>query len=112
MMRRAGRRAQPELERLDRRVVELRRALGRAELDAPAGLAPGTVGLGARVTIRRDNGSEETYRIVGPAAADPRCGWISTYSPVGRGLLDRHPGERVIVATPDGPERFVVVAVA
>jgi transcription elongation GreA/GreB family factor len=105
-------RAQPELDRIDQRVTELRRILDRAERDAPADRAPGTAGLGARVTVRWDDGAEETYRIVGPAASDPRRGWISTDSPVGRGLLDRRSGERVTIATPAGPGHLVVVAVA
>jgi transcription elongation factor GreA len=64
------------------------------------------------VTVRWDDGAEETYTIVEPVASDPRGGWISTESPVGRGLLGRRPGERVTVATPGGHSRLVVLTVA
>jgi transcription elongation GreA/GreB family factor len=104
--------AQLEIDRIDHRVAELRYLLDRMEQGDNADRQRGSVGLGARVTVRWDDGAEETYRIVGPAAADPRQGWISTDSPVGRGLLDRRAGERVTVATPGGPGRLVVVAVA
>ncbi len=103
-------RAQRELEWLDQRIAELRHVLDGARRDALDSRAP-VVGLGARVTVRWDDGAEETYRIVAPAASDPRRGWISTASPVGWSLLDRRPGERATVATPAGHDHLVVVAV-
>lgn len=103
-------RAQRELEWLDQRIAELRGLLGGAARGFPGCRAP-AVGLGARVTVRRDDGAEETYRIVGPAASDPRQGWIAIDSPVGWRLLDRLVGERVTVTGPAGHGRLVVVAV-
>jgi transcription elongation factor GreA len=64
------------------------------------------------VTVRRDDGAEETYTLVEPVASDPRRGWISTESPVGRGLLGCRPGERVTIAAPGGHSRLVVLTVA
>lgn len=58
--------------------------------------------------MRRDDGAEETYRIVGPTASDPRQGWIAIDSPVGWQLLDRLAGERVTVTGPAGHSRLVV----
>ena len=105
-------RAQPELDRLERRIAELRRTLDRAEQGRADDRAAGTAGLGARVTVRWDDGTEETYTLVEPVASDPRGGWISTESPVGRGLLGRRQGERVTIATPGGHSRLVVLTVA
>lgn len=106
----AALRAQRELEWLDRRIAELRDLLDGPARDIPDGGAP-AVGLGARVTVRRDDGAEETYRIVGPAASVPRRGWVAIDSPVGWQLLDRLAGERVTVTSPAGHGRLVVVSV-
>ena len=104
--------AQTDLGLLDRRIAELRRALDRAGECVAAHQAPDTVGPGARVTVRWDDGAEETYTLVGPVEVDPRSGRISADSPVGQALLGRRPGDRVDVATPTGPSRLAVLAVA
>lgn len=104
--------ARPEIDRLERRIAQLRQVLDPVAQDTAIGRAQGTVGFGARVTVLWDDGAEETYTIVGPAANDPRQGWISTDSPVGQGLLGRRLGERVNIATPSGTSRLVVLAVA
>lgn len=104
--------ARPEIDRLEQRIAQLRQALDPVGQGTAIGRAKGTVGLGARVTVLWDDGAEETYTIVGPAANDPRQGWISTDSPVGQGLLGRCLGERVNIPTPTGPNRLVVLAVA
>ncbi len=104
--------AQPEIDRLERRIAELRRILDGAGAGDSSGRAPGAAGVGARVTVRRDDGAEETSTLVEPVASDPRRGWISTESPVGQGLLGRRPGERVTIAAPGGHSRLVVLTVA
>lgn len=105
-------RAQPELERIERRIAELRLVLDRDGRGDADDRMPGATGVGARVTVRWDDGAEETYTLVEPVASDPRRGWISTESPVGQSLLGRRPGERVTVAAPGGQSRLVVLTVA
>lgn len=51
---------------------------------------------------------EETYRLVGPAEANPRAGKISTESPLGKALLGSKVGEKVKVKAPDGDITFVI----
>lgn len=63
---------------------------------------PLEIQVGAEVTIESDGDSEETYRIVGAAEADPRNGRISNESPMGAALLGRRKGDRVRVQTPGG----------
>jgi transcription elongation factor GreB len=53
------------------------------------------VGFGATVVIRRGDGEEERYRVVGVEEADPEAGSISWLSPLARALLTRRAGERV-----------------
>jgi transcription elongation factor GreB len=53
------------------------------------------VAFGATVLIRRADGEEERYRIVGVEEADPESGSISWLSPLARALLTRRAGDRV-----------------
>jgi transcription elongation GreA/GreB family factor len=56
------------------------------------------VKFGSRVTVERDDGSRETYRIVGTDEADPKLGALSYASPLAQALIDREVGEAVEVA--------------
>src|SRR5437588_1392130 len=60
------------------------------------------VAFGATVTVRRGNGEEETYQIVGVEEANPERGWISWISPLARALLSRKAGEKVRFQSPAG----------
>ena len=42
------------------------------------------IGFGTTVTLRRDDGREQTFRIVGEDEADPSRGTVSYVSPVAR----------------------------
>jgi transcription elongation GreA/GreB family factor len=54
-----------------------------------------TVQFGRAVTILRDDGREQTFRIVGEDEADPRAGSISHVSPLARAVLGKHVGDEV-----------------
>ena len=56
--------------------------------------APGTVGIGSRVTYRL-NGTERTVEIVGGDEADPAAGRIGFQAPLARALIGAEVGERV-----------------
>lgn len=58
--------------------------------------ASGTVQFGSAVTIARDDGREQTYRIVGEDEAEPAQGSISYVSPLARALLGRRVGDAVV----------------
>jgi transcription elongation GreA/GreB family factor len=58
------------------------------------------VRFGMHVTIERQNGQHQTFRIVGEDEADPKRGLLSYVSPLARSLLGRGQGE--VVATPQG----------
>jgi len=53
------------------------------------------VGFGSRVTIMRDDGREQTFRIVGEDEADPAQGTISHVSPLARALFGKAVGDVV-----------------
>jgi transcription elongation GreA/GreB family factor len=53
------------------------------------------VRFGATVTILRDDGREQTFRIVGEDEADPAKGSISYISPLARAMLGKSVGDVV-----------------
>ena len=57
-----------------------------------------TVAFGSTVTFRRDDGREQTYRIVGEDEADPKAGSISFVSPVARSLMGKAAGDVVVAS--------------
>ena len=71
-----------------------------------------TIGLGSKVTLRSDDGEEETWILVSPQEANSLDGTISTQSPVGEALIGRRVGDSATVRTPSGSIVYTVVAVA
>ena len=51
------------------------------------------------VTLRRDDGREQSFRIVGEDEADPSRGTVSYVSPLARAVLTHGPGETVEIAS-------------
>ena len=70
-----------------------------AEVIAPKDAA--TVQFGSTVTIGRDDGRRQIFRIVGEDEADPARGTLSYVSPVARALLGRSVGEVVRAGNSD-----------
>lgn len=71
-----------------------------------------TVGLGDTVHIQEvGTDTVEVYTLVGAAEANPRAGKISFKSPLGRALMDKRVGDKVVVEAPDGPITFEIKAI-
>jgi transcription elongation GreA/GreB family factor len=49
------------------------------------------------VTLRRDDGREQSFKIVGEDEADPSRGTVSYVSPLARAVLTHGPGETVLI---------------
>jgi len=96
---------------LEGRIQEIEALLRNAvviEEEAPTG----EVRLGSRVTVVEDGEEEpETFRLVGPAEADPTNGHISYESPLGRALLGHRVGDVVAVEAPAGVLRFRILRI-
>jgi transcription elongation GreA/GreB family factor len=60
-----------------------------------------TVQFGQAVTIIRDDGRRQTFRIVGEDEADPAKGSISHVSPLARALLGKRVGDTVRAGNAD-----------
>ena len=60
--------------------------------------ADGRVRFGGSVTIERDDGRTQTWRIVGEDEADPARGSVSHVSPLTRALIGKGVGDEAVVA--------------
>lgn len=85
---------------IEARIAGLEAIVRNHVLIEPA--ATGEIQLGSSVTLLEEGGRPETYRIVGPAEADPGTGRISNESALGSALIGRRSGDEVEVQTPAG----------
>jgi transcription elongation GreA/GreB family factor len=63
--------------------------------------APSEVAFGTTVTIARDDGRRQSWRIVGEDEADPAQGTLSYVSPVARALIGKRIGDVVRAGNSD-----------
>jgi transcription elongation GreA/GreB family factor len=84
----------------DLRYWSVRRATARV---VPAPIDRSEVRFGASATILRDDGREQTFRIVGEDEADPAQGSISHVSPLARSMFGKRVGD-VVQAGAGGAE--------
>jgi transcription elongation factor GreA len=96
---------------IEGRIADLEYQLANAEIidEHPA---VDFVRLGSKVTVSDASGEQEQYTIVGSAEADPRNGFISNESPVGRALLGKRVGEETDVVAPGGSFTLKVIRLA
>lgn len=97
---------------LEGRILELEQRLKRAVLIQNHSTPADCADLGRYVTIREVGyDDEETYFIVGSAEANPANGRISNESPMGKSLMGKRIGDRVLVDTPSGDLEFEIVRI-
>ncbi len=71
----------------------------------------GVVGMGNTVRFAEDGADEESYRIVGPAEADPKAGRVSYESALGKALIGHRVGDEVEIKTPGGAYSVRITAI-
>ena len=100
------------LREIDRRIRFLTKRLDLAEVVDPARQAnPDQVFFGATVTICNEEGSEQTYQIVGVDETDFSRNRISWVSPLARALLKAREGDQVHFQSPAGWREIEVVGI-
>jgi transcription elongation GreA/GreB family factor len=82
----------PVQARIDRDIRYWTSRLSTAQVVHPP-KSTAAVHFGCTVTIKRDDGREEIYRIVGEDEADPSQGTLSYVSPVARALMGKQIGD-------------------
>ena len=70
------------------------------------------IDVGNHVVVQEEGFEPETYRLVGPAEADPVKGKISFESPFGIALMGRKTGDIVTVKAPDGVFTVKVISIS
>lgn len=73
-------------------------AARRASAELVVQKRAGAVSFGSNVTFKREDGRQQTYRIVGEDEADPAKGSVSYLAPFARALMGKSVGEGAMVA--------------
>ncbi|MBQ1187213.1 MAG: transcription elongation factor GreA [Clostridia bacterium] len=104
--------AKNEQAKIEARIVELEKMLENAVI-IEEDVATDCVAVGVTVTVLDVDFEEEmTYKVVGPAEADPMNGLISDDSPVGRALVGAKIGDEVVAEAPVGEIKFKILSIS
>lgn len=99
------------LREIDRRVRYLGKRL--EEITVVSGPPEDTskIYFGATVTLEDEQQQSHRYRLVGPDEIDPRRGYISIDSPMGRTLLGKSIDSEIDIESPSGQQVYFVLAI-
>ncbi len=104
--------AKNEQAQVAARIIMLEQQLRNARVVAPENVSTESVSIGARVTVK-DLATKKNneYAVVGSAEADPRAHRLSSESPLGKALLGKKKGEKLMVTTPRGAMEYQVMKI-
>lgn len=95
-----------ELREIDRRIRYLQKRLPELTVVDSVPSDPSRVYFGAWVSAENEDGTEHTWRIVGPDEFDPEQGWISMDAPLARALMKKQVDDEVEIELPRGKARY------
>lgn len=87
--------AREEQDRLETRISEVEHILQSLKI-IKAPKSDGTVRLGSKVKLKGSSGQKE-FQVVGTIEADPLNGKISDESPIGKELMGKKVGDKVVL---------------
>jgi transcription elongation factor GreA len=97
---------------LEGRIRDLESILKRVQIIKEGESATNVVSMGRTVIVREvGTDFDETYTIVGSLEADPLNGRISNESPIGKALMGRKVGAKVVANTPGGEITFKIMRI-
>jgi len=95
---------------LEAKIAQLENLMSGARLLDETKIDTSAVSILSKATIKnKKNGASVTYMLVSEEEADLKAGKISTQSPIGKGLLGKKKGDKVIIKTPAGEMEFEVL---
>jgi len=98
--------AKQEQARVEQEILTLERLLETAAVMTmdmyPAEQGPLTIRIGMQVTVENEAGTSRVFKMVETCEAEPKAGFISDQSPVGKALMGHRVGDEVNVVTPGG----------
>jgi transcription elongation factor GreA len=106
--------AKNEQAKLEGEIIELEQLLALSEImssDMYKDDGPLTVRIGTEVELETESGKRRIYKLVETFEADPKTGFISDQSPVGKALLDHKEGDEVHVSTPGGVTSYLILSI-
>ncbi|WP_281165072.1 transcription elongation factor GreA [Liquorilactobacillus sicerae] len=104
--------AKNEQSFVEGRIKTIEQMLNHAEIIDNGDIDQDEIAVGKTVTFKELPDEEpETYTIVGAAEADPFAGKISNDSPIAKGLVGHHLGEKVSIETPGGEMEVKILEV-
>ena len=105
-----------ELREIDYRVRFLRKRLDNMVVVDRKPTDTDKVYFGAWVVLENESGKEYTYRVVGPDEIDPKLGYISMDSPMGKALLGKSLDDefKLTVVTTDGQHthEYIIIEIS
>ncbi len=101
--------AREEQSFIEGRIQEIEDMIKNAEI-ITASTQHNNVTIGSKIRVMV-NGEERTYTIVGSNEANPSEGKISNESTVGKTLLGKKIGDKVLVETPAGEKEYEIVGI-
>ncbi len=101
--------AREEQSFIEGRIQEIEDMIKNAEI-ITASTQHNTVTIGSTIKVKVD-GVEKSYSIVGSNEANPSEGKISNESTVGRSLLNKKLGDKIVVETPAGEKEYEIVSI-
>jgi len=104
--------ARERAQHVSARLAELETKLSHVRIIDDLEVAEGEARIGMQVTLEDLKLKEEfSYILVGPEEADPQNGKLSIASPLGKTLLGKKQGERVILTLPKTIVNYRVVKI-
>lgn len=101
-----------ELREIDTRVRHLRKRLDGMVAVERIPDDENKIYFGAWIRLIDDDGNEVVYRIVGPDEFDPKLGYISMDSPLGKALLGKSLDGDFEVELPEGKASYSIVEIS
>ena len=103
--------AKTEQGKLYSKIAEIKNVIDNAEIVERSESAD-QISIGSKVTVRDTvTGDEDSYEIVGSQEADPMQMRVSDDSPIGRALLNKKKGDKVVVHAPAGDFTLEILSV-
>ncbi len=104
--------AREELTRINSKIFHLEQTLAQVNLIDENTIDTDQVRILTTVRIRDDRQNmERRYTLVAAEEADPTVGRISIHSPVGKGLIGKKVGERVVIQIPAGSVEWTILEI-
>lgn len=98
---------------VETKIREIEQKLANAEIMDTPKSSDGKVGFGSTVTLENcDSGEKVSYQIVGPDESDIPSGKISIASPLGKALIDKEVDDEIVVKTPGGTKKYIILKIA